>query len=316
VDKQILGFLNLNKPGGMTSHDAVNRVRRLTRIKHTGHGGTLDPMAVGVLPVAVGSACRLLRYLSGGKAYKAEILLGRRTTTDDTEGETMEGSEPVEIPSAESVKQALQRFVGDIDQVPPMYSAIHHEGERLYALARKGAVIEAIPARPVHIGSIEFISYVVHEDRREATATVRIACGSGTYIRSIARDLGDALGCGACLSGLVREQSGPFFLSDSIELKQLEEASATGDWQHHLIAPEIALSEMRHIEVDEALGKRISVGQKINVAHLPAGFPPYAGAPAELRMLVTAGARLLSVCRFEDDILRSEVVINRATETV
>ena len=205
MDKQLLGFLNLKKPSGMTSHDAVNRVRRLTKMKHTGHGGTLDPLAEGVLPMAIGSACRLLRYLTGGKVYRAEILLGRRTTTDDTEGSLIAEEKPIKIPEETAVRDALRRFVGDIDQVPPMYSAVHYEGQRLYALARQGTVIDAIPARRIHVESIDLLSFQVHADCREATVTVRIDCGTGTYIRSIARDLGDGLGCGArqCVSARV-----------------------------------------------------------------------------------------------------------------
>ena len=214
------GFLNVNKPSGLTAHDVVNRLRKLAGIKQIGHAGTLDPMASGVLPVAIGRACRLLRFLPDDKVYLASILFGRKTDTDDIEGKIIATS--CHLPASPDISTALADFVGDIEQVPPLYSAIHVEGKRLYELARQGKTPAFLPVRKVHIYSIEEIDY-----RRDTVSVpeaascpssctdtpgtlleLRIHCASGTYIRSIARDLGDRLGSAACLAALKRESHG------------------------------------------------------------------------------------------------------------
>ncbi len=193
--RNLSGFLNINKPQGMTSHDVVAKVRRIIGTKHVGHGGTLDPLAEGVLPIAVGQACRLLRYIPSNKVYKADFLLGTSTTTDDTEGDVLEKSDAGSWPSLTVLEQSLSKFQGELDQVPPNFSAVHHEGKRLYELAREGVIIADRPARKVLVNSIDVLDYAA------PTAVIRIDCGGGTYIRSIARDLGQLIGCGCCLSG-------------------------------------------------------------------------------------------------------------------
>jgi tRNA pseudouridine55 synthase len=257
--RQLFGFLNVRKPLGITAHDVVARVRRITKMKQVGHGGTLDPAAEGVLPVAVGRATRLLRFLDGRKVYLAEIRLGVRTSTDDMQGEVISSvANDYAFPPAEEVSRALQTFVGDLQQIPPMYSAVHVGGQRLYALARAGASAQDIEVAPraVHVESIEELNYTAPILR------VRIACGAGTYIRSIARDLGDKLGCGGTLSSLVREQAGPFRIENSVTLDTLMSSSS---WSDHLSPPQAAIT-LPKITLEEDSARRLSLGQSVELS--------------------------------------------------
>lgn len=210
------GFLNIDKPAGITSHDVVARVRRVARQKRVGHAGTLDPAATGVLVIALGQATRLIEYVQDEtrKRYTATIRLGITTTTDDAEGD-ITAANPVPELDRSSVEVALAPFRGRIQQVPPMYSALHHQGQRLYDLARAGKVVD-IPARPVQIYSLSLL------DMDLPTVTLDVECGKGTYIRSLARDLGAALGCGAHLAGLRRTAVGVFEIADAVSLEDLE----------------------------------------------------------------------------------------------
>lgn len=211
------GFLNLNKPFGWTSHDCVAKTRKLLRLKRIGHAGTLDPAATGVLPMALGKATRLLQYLPGEKAYKATIRFGLQTTTDDLQGEII-ASQPCPNLRLETVKPLLQQFIGKIEQIPPMYSAIQVQGKRLYDLARKGETVE-IPIRVVEIFHLEILDW---REGEFPELDVAIHCGAGTYIRSIARDLGTALQTGGTLAALERIASSGFHLAESITLTDLE----------------------------------------------------------------------------------------------
>jgi tRNA pseudouridine55 synthase len=233
----MLGFINLNKPAGFTSHDCVARVRRLLKIKKVGHGGTLDPAATGVLPIAVGKATRLLQFLPDNKAYLARIRLGMKTTTDDLEGEIIETKSGVNL-NLGQIEECLSQFVGKIEQIPPMYSAIKREGKKLYELARKGEIID-IPSRTVTIQRIEIINFFPGEFTELELA---IFCGSGTYIRSIARDLGTVLGVGGTLASLIRTESCGMKLADSLTLEQLARQIERGTFQ--LIEPEKALQNL------------------------------------------------------------------------
>ncbi|KAF3884144.1 MULTISPECIES: tRNA pseudouridine(55) synthase TruB [Nostocales] len=211
------GFLNLNKPFGWTSHDCVAKTRKLLRLKRVGHAGTLDPAATGVLPMALGKATRLLQYLPGEKAYKATIRLGVQTTTDDLQGDIVT-SQPCWDLRLEKVKPLLQQFLGKIEQIPPMYSAIQVQGKRLYDLARKGETVE-VPIRIVEIFHLEILDW---REGEFPELDVAIHCGAGTYIRSIARDLGTALQTGGTLAALERTASSGFHLAESVTLSDLE----------------------------------------------------------------------------------------------
>jgi len=236
----LFGLINVNKPKGFTSHQVVAKLRKILNIKQIGHTGTLDPMAVGVLPVCVGKATRLIQYLDTSKAYRAEILLGVKTDTYDIEGAIIE-QKPVQ-PDRELVVKMLGEFKGEIIQTPPIYSAVHYKGKRLYEYARKNIEIPDIPQRQVTINEIKLVSF------ENTTLVVDIDCSGGTYIRSIAYDLGEKLGCGACLSGLTRTRSGKFRLEDSFTLEEIEEKDPTA----FIIPPQEVLDfEIIQIGADE-----------------------------------------------------------------
>ena len=253
------GFLNLNKPFGFTSHDCVAVVRRSLKLKRVGHAGTLDPAATGVLPIALGKATRLLQYLPQDKAYRATIRLGQRTDTDDLQGETLD-SQPVPDLNLATVEAALQPFKGTIQQIPPNYSAIQVAGKRLYDLARAGEAI-AVPPRSVEVYSLEVLDWRSGDFPEIELA---IACGSGTYIRSIARDLGEALQVGGTLAALIRTASSGFDLGDSLTFEDLETQLQQGTFQP--TAPEVALTHLATIELPVDQAKRWCQGQRVAVA--------------------------------------------------
>lgn len=261
----MLGFLNLDKAQGFTSHDCVAKVRRILRMKQVGHGGTLDPDAIGVLPIALGRATRLLQFLPTDKAYIGTIKLGIVTTTDDLAGEVI-SRQPVTDLDLATITQALAKFQGKISQIPPRYSAIQVEGKRLYDLARAGVAID-VPVREVEIFGIKILDWRLQEFPE---LDVEIACGAGTYIRSIARDLGEILGTGGTLAALKRTRSAGFDLDDSITLPDLE--TQLESWQS--IAPQIALRHLPELLLPPDLAKRWTQGQKIP---LPETSPNLAG---------------------------------------
>ena len=228
------GIFNIDKAEGMTSHDVVARVRRITGQRRAGHAGTLDPFATGVLPVVVGRATRLVEYLADAdKEYRAVLALGAVSDTYDREG-TITPSEDAVMPPAEEVEAALARFRGEIEQVPPMHSAIKVGGKKLYELARQGVEVERLPRRVT-------ISRVDVEWYRPPMLGIYVRVSKGTYIRSLAHDLGRALGVGAYLEELVRTRHGPFTIEGAITLEGLEEAFRQGTWREALFPPEFIL---------------------------------------------------------------------------
>ena len=236
---RLMGVINVNKPTGMTSRDVVNRVVSVVKPNKAGHAGTLDPLATGVLIVCVGAATRLMtRVQEMRKVYRGTFQLGVRSNTDDTEGEL------VTVPDAPSVtedeiRRLLPNFVGDIEQVPPAYSAVHVNGQRAYQLVRKGVDVQ-IPARTVTVHRIDLLLLSGNQLELE------IECGSGTYIRSIGRDLGDELGCGAVMSSLVRTRIGHFDLASAVDLRQV-----TAEQIENILQP--ALSVVKHLPQYECI---------------------------------------------------------------
>lgn len=211
----MFGFLNVYKPVGMTSHDVVSKLRKLTNIKQIGHTGTLDPFAEGVLPVCIGKATRLIEYLDDDKEYLASVQFGTSTTTYDIEGEvTFTSDKKI---TAENIKNSLKDFEGEILQYPPIYSAIKVKGKKLYEYARSGLEVKIDP-RKVTIENIELKSF----DEELQQAEILIKCSKGTYIRSIAHDLGQKLECGAHLIKLVRTQAGKFKVENSVKLEEID----------------------------------------------------------------------------------------------
>jgi tRNA pseudouridine55 synthase len=207
--------LVIDKPAGPTSHGCVAAVRRAYGLKRVGHGGTLDPAVTGVLPIALGPATRLLPYLQGDKVYRAVVQLGVRTSSDDLEGEVLVRRIPPPLDAA-ILEEALASFRGEIQQRPPAVSAVHVGGERAYARARRGEVVELAP-RPVTIHSLCLVAW----DPAEARVELEVRCSAGTYIRSLARDLGELLGCGGALARLRRTATLGFDLSTAVDLERL-----------------------------------------------------------------------------------------------
>lgn len=253
------GFLVIDKPAGWTSHDVVGRVRRLVGERHVGHAGTLDPAATGVLPVAVGDATRIIEFLaSDSKTYLAEVTFGVETDTADMDGRVIATADVSGL-TRQSVEAALARFRGPIAQVPPMHSAVRIGGQRLYEAARRGETVEREP-RHVTIHRLELV------DWEPPTATLIVDCSKGTYIRSLATDLGDAVGTGAYLSNLVRLRTGPFTIAEAWTLAELEDVFADGAdtvWSDVAVHPDRVIERWPAIVLDEAGERRWASGQAI-----------------------------------------------------
>ena len=254
------GLLVIDKPGGITSHDVVQRVRRALHIKQVGHTGTLDPMATGVLVICVGVATRVSEYLLGhDKAYRATIRLGVETDTYDAIGQVV-ATQPVDLQRA-GIEAALAQFVGAIQQVPPMHSALKRDGQKLYELARAGIEVERAP-RPVIMHAIDLIDYQAPD------VTIDVRCSAGTYIRSLAHDLGAALGTGAHLIGLRRTVVGPFRLDQAIGLAEFEAAARDGEAIGYLRSIDEALYDWPRVTVNAAQRQRAVTGGRIEALDL------------------------------------------------
>lgn len=258
------GILNVNKPSGMTSFQVVALVKRLSGERRVGHAGTLDPMATGILPICLGQATRVVEFLvEATKTYWAEIELGVATDTYDASGRVTQRSDPSAI-DRDQLESALTSFRGLIRQTPPMYSAVKYHGKPLYVLARAGITVER-KSRLAYVHSLELI------DWQSPVATIEVVCGKGTYIRSIAHDLGQALGCGACLRTLIRTRYGPFSTSDAVSLSQLEDAFRHGDWANLLYPPDLVLQQWPAVVIndeeqqDMKNGRSIMLGERARV---------------------------------------------------
>lgn len=255
------GIINLIKPAGMTSHDAVAVVRRLAGQRRIGHAGTLDPGACGVLPLFLGNATRLIQYATGVKTYRAEMTLGIATQTQDAAGETTAVAEDVMI-SPRQLGEVFAGFLGELWQTPPMVSALKVGGRRLYELARKGEEVERQP-RLVRIFDLH-IRKIWPEDADVLTLGSRILfdvqCSAGTYIRTLCVDIGAQLGCPAHMSFLIRTASGPFQLADAVTLEELTQARENGRLSQCVMPPEVAVPHLPPIRVDEEVRERILHG--------------------------------------------------------
>ena len=217
------GFINVLKPTGLSSHDVVDIVRRIFKQKRVGHAGTLDPAAAGILPVALGRAARLVEYMENAdKSYRAEIAFGYATDTGDVYGDVIESIPCPALPLEEELRRVLGKFVGEIEQTPPAYSAIKVGGQRAYDLVRQGAAVE-IPTRTIRIDRLE----LVHADAAHARILVDVDCAKGTYIRSLCTDIGAVLGLPATMRFLLRTRVGGFMLADSYTLEELAEVRET-----------------------------------------------------------------------------------------
>lgn len=247
-NKSLFGFLNIYKPVGMTSHDVVSVLRRVTKIKQIGHTGTLDPFAEGVLPICIGKATRLIEYLQDDKEYLATVQFGAATNTFDLDGEKVFTSD--KKVSRYDIKEGLKSFEGEIFQLPPIFSAIKVKGKKLYEYARKGEEVEIQP-RKVVIENIELKNF----DEELQQAQILLKCSKGTYIRSIANDLGKNLGCGGYLIKLIRTQAGKFRVENSVQLDGI-------DVESNLINP-LDILNLPKIAVDNDDLARIKNGMPI-----------------------------------------------------
>lgn len=252
------GILNLNKPLGPTSHDVVRRVRALAGVRRVGHAGTLDPLATGVLLVCVGKATRVAEYLvATRKVYAARVRLGVATNTFDAGGDAVSES-PVDVSRAQ-IEAALAQFRGRILQVPPMYSAVKHRGVPLYRLARRGIEVTRQP-RSVEVFRLDLTAW------EPPDVLLEVTCSPGTYVRALAQDLGQALGCGAHLAALTRQASGSFLLEDAITLEELAVAASEDRWSDHLHPLDAALSGFPTWRLGADQARRLCMGQTVPAA--------------------------------------------------
>ena len=250
------GIIIVDKPKGKSSHDMVGLMRRLTRIRRIGHTGTLDPMATGVLPLCIGSATKAADMLTlSDKSYRAELILGKTTDTLDAEGEVISEHE-VNVSEAE-IREAIESFVGEIEQIPPMYSAIKQNGKKLYELAREGIEVER-KARRVTINSIDIL------DIDKERITIEVSCSKGTYIRTLCDDIGKKLGTGAYMSALRRIKTGCFTIDEAYTVDELTEMAENGTLPEKLKSVDSLFSQYDEIHLNEKQTKSIKNGVRMS----------------------------------------------------
>ena len=289
------GVLLVNKPAGLTSHDVVRQVRRLFQIRKAGHAGTLDPFATGLLLVCLGDATRIVRYLADhSKEYVAVMKCGETTDTQDYTGTVLERRDiPADAP--ERLAGVLARFVGEIQQIPPMYSAKRVQGKRLYELARAGQSVER-EAQTVTVFELEMLEQALPFLR------VRVVCSKGAYIRTLAHDLGEALGCGAHLTALTRTRSGPFSVQAAFSLEQLAQAIQRREWEACLISINQALAFLPAIELDDAACFRLAHGGRAAAPEeFAATVPALAAQNQPVRVLRRTGELIALASVLEHD---------------
>lgn len=256
----ISGILVVDKPVGLTSHDVVQIIRSGTGIRRAGHTGTLDPRASGVLVVLIGPAVRLSEFVSASdKRYQAILRLGSTTDTYDAEGRfTRQSSAPVNV-TEEKFEEALKQFIGEIEQTPPPFSAVKVHGRKAYEMARQGEEVELAP-RKIQVYHLEVLEWAPPE------VVIDVHCSSGTYVRSLANDMGNVLGCGAYLVGLRRTKNGRFSLRDAIPLRKLQEAFQAGNWYQYLIPAAEALADWPAIELNPDEVEEVTHGHRVKAA--------------------------------------------------
>ena len=283
------GILNINKPSGITSFDVVAAVKRLTGERRVGHAGTLDPMAAGVLPVCLGRGTRIQEFfLESSKVYLAEVTLGEETDTYDASGQVTGKGDPSAV-SRDCFEEALVPFRGAIRQIPPMYSALKHKGRRLYILARAGINIKRTP-RPVHIYRLELIDFAL------PMATLKVECGRGTYVRTLAHDIGQSMGCGAHLKSLLRLRYGCFDIDNAVSLADLEDACRYGYWQGLVYSPDMAVMHWPALVVADEKEQYVSHGRPLAIDE--EGFPDEAVVAGRCRVYNRSGS-FLALLRFK-----------------
>ncbi len=283
------GFLNVDKPQGMTSHDVVDEIRRLVLGERVGHTGTLDPEATGVLPIAIGKATKIIQFLEEGKGYRATMRLGITTDTQDITGKIIAKNEKINV-LEKRIKEVLKNFLGKIEQIPPMVSAVKVKGERLYKLARKGKEVER-PKREVKIYNLNLLEY------KPPDIIFEINCSRGTYIRTLCHDMGKALGCGACLKNLVRTKSGIFTLKESHTLEELKKLP---NLKKYLMSMDKALGHLPIVKVKERVRESVLNGMPIEASGIQELSSPIKGK--ELVRIHNSKESLLAIAKALFDI--------------
>ena len=275
------GVLLIDKPSGPTSHDVVARIRNIAKERSVGHTGTLDPMATGLLPLVMGKATRLAPYFSGSeKTYVAEVRFGFETSTDDAQGLAL-GDPSSAIPNEVAVRSALTQFAGSYEQVPPQVSAKRVDGKKSYDLVRKDKGVE-LKAVTVTVSDMKLLGQTAN------TVSLEVTASAGFYVRSLARDLGRALGCGAHLASLRRTRSGTFDLSQAITFEDVERIGA--ELESHLISPAVALAHFPAVTANIAGFKRATHGNSLAPHHLAGQFVPTTSVGQKVRILAEDGS--------------------------
>ena len=278
------GFINLNKPAGMTSHDAVNHIRKIFSTRKVGHAGTLDPLASGVLPIAIGRATKFIEYLAEcDKSYRAEILFGVATDSGDLEGEIISCADDFQMPTIDELSSTLKNFIGEIEQTPPRFSAIKINGRKAYDMARKNLEFE-MPRRLVKISDIKLIAL------GKNSVVLEISCGKGTYIRSLAIDIGERLKIPATLKNLIRLRVGDFDLKNSATLDELN--------AENILPVENCLNHLPRFELKEN-----------RVRAFLNGLPTTINAPDKKALRIFSGGKFLGIGKIESGELRSAKII-------
>lgn len=284
MTEKTIGFFMIDKPEGITSHDVITQIRRTTHLKRVGHTGTLDPFATGIVLVPIGSATRLTQFTHDlPKTYEAEITLGATSDTDDITGNITPVTS-TQQPTREEIQSVIQKFIGQIEQLPPHYAAIKVKGKKLYEYAREGKEVER-KFRPVTIHTLEILSYTY------PSLIIRTTVSSGTYIRALARDIGIELKTGAYVSALRRKQIGKFMEKNSIKLSDI----STKNWTSHLHNPKDLISHMPQITVDETSVAKLQQGREV-------GAPPeITFQPSQTVGILDKNQRLIGIGTYKSD---------------
>tara|TARA_Y100000588_G_scaffold374115_1_gene448801 strand:+ start:632 stop:1555 length:924 start_codon:yes stop_codon:yes gene_type:complete len=296
------GYLNINKAQGWTSTDVVRKLKGITRSKKIGHGGTLDPIATGVLPICIGSATRFAEtVLLGTKSYRISILLGSSTDTYDATGAMTAEAKSFEVTRSQLIN-VLESFKGEFLQTPPMYSALHHEGKRLYELARAGIEVER-PPRLVKVLSLRLVEF------EESKLILDIECSHGFYARTLANDIGEKLGTYAHMTGLTRTHAGPFKIEDTVSIEDVVALADTGDWRDLLMPIDTTLQHYGRVDLDASLVEMVRHGRPLSISNVGGNG---AHRPGERIRAYTPKGELFAILIFEPDRLswRPEKVLS------
>jgi tRNA pseudouridine55 synthase len=287
-------YLNIDKPQGWTSADVVRKLKGVTRSKKIGHGGTLDPIATGVLPICIGPATRFAdTVLLGTKSYRITIELGRSTDTYDLSGQTTAEADWTGV-SRDQVVGVLENFRGEFDQVPPMYSAIHHNGKRLYELARQGIEVERT-ARPVEVLNLQLVDFSAPQ------IVLDLECSHGFYARTLAHDIGEKLETHAHLTGLVRTHAGVFRIEDAVTLEQVIAEAESGDWRDLAMPIDATLQHLGRITLNTMFVEMVQHGRPLSIADVGVKGETGAYDPGDRIRAYTHEGELLAILIFEPE---------------